>query len=215
MTANKSQRKISSRFVAGNCLGMAAVAFLFTVGTLVGLNFYTHHGEEIEVPALSGMDARSAMKKLESVGLEGVVGDTGYVAREAADVVLEQSIAPGARVKAGRIVRLTVNAGRARPIALPDLAGNCSLREAVLKLQSLGFRTTPPEYVPGDRDWVYAVKLRGRTLASGEKVPAGSPLTIVAGEGEQEEIFNGDDSLDFVIFGDEEGEASEIMADEF
>lgn len=210
MTSKKPQRKIFSRFVVGNCLGMAGVAVLFMAGTLVGLNVYTHHGQEIEVPALSGTDVRSAMKKLESLGLEGVVSDTGYVAREAADVVLEQSIAPGARVKTGRIVRLTINAGRARPITLPDLAGNCSLREATLKLQSLGFLTTPPQYIPGDRDWVYAVKLRGRTLVSGEKVPAGSPLTLVVGEGEQEETFNGNDSLDFVIFGEEEANAAEF-----
>lgn len=215
MASNKPKGKFSPRFVAGNCLGMAAVALLFAVGALVGLNFYTHHGENIEVPALGGMDARTAMKKLEALGLEGVVSDTGYVAREAADVVLEQSIAPGAQVKTGRIVRLTVNAGRARPIALPDLAGNCSMREAELKLQALGFRTTPPEYVPGDRDWVYAVKLRGRTLNAGEKVPAGSPLTLVVGEGEQEEIFNGDDSLDYLIFGDEEGSVDYFSDDDF
>lgn len=208
-------RRLTSRFVVGNCLGMVCLAGVFVAGGLIGLQVYTHHGQEIEVPALGGMDVRSAIKKLEMLGLRGEVGDTGYVAREAADVVLEQSLAAGKKVKAGRIVRLTVNAGVARPIALPDLAGNCSLREAELKLRTLGFAPTPPERIEGDRDWVYAVKLRGRTLAPGEKVPAGSPLTLVVGEGEQEEVFNGNDSLDFLIFGADEGDSASLTDYEF
>ena len=37
--------------------------------------------------------------------------------------------------------------------------------------------------MPGEKDWVYEVKYKGHTLANGEKVPIGSTLTLVVGDG--------------------------------
>ena len=41
----------------------------------------------------------------------------------------------------------------------------------------------PNDTVPGEKDWVYGVKLAGRVLGQREKVPQGAYLTIVVGDG--------------------------------
>ncbi|HRF86494.1 MAG TPA: PASTA domain-containing protein [Alloprevotella sp.] len=211
-------RKIFSTILVGNCLGMVLVTVALGVGTFYFLDHYTHHGREIDVPDLKGQNAEVAMKKLERMGLRTEVADTGYVETLPADVVLEQSISAGEKVKPGRLIALTVNASGARTVALPDVADNCSYREARAKLEILGFRLTPPEYISSDdRDWVYGIKVNGKSVSAGTRVSVKTPVTLVIGDGQMEEAFNGNDSLDYMIFGTEEVDslpAEEVNFDE-
>lgn len=77
--------------------------------------------------------------------------------------MLEQNLKPGEKVKPGRIILITINADGPRQIALPDIADNCSRREAEDKLRVLGFKLGATEYVQGDPDWVYGIKVNGKT----------------------------------------------------
>lgn len=198
--------KRKSRYLMGNCLGMATLAIALVVGIFVFIHFYTHHGEEIEVPNVCGQSIDVATRKLEALGLRVEVSDTGYVAAKAADEVLEQSIAPNTKVKQMRLVRLTINSATPRQITLPDIADNCSAREAEFKLRNLGFKLTPPEYITGDKDWVYGIKVRGRQVNAGDRVSVMQPLTLVLGKGGNEDEFNGNDTLDYLYFHQEEPE---------
>ena len=170
------------------------------VGVFVFLNFYTHHGETIAVPDLRGQRTEVAMRKLEALGMRGEVVDTGYNPRELADVILDQDLEPGYQVKVNRLIRLTVNAASPRPVTLPDIADNCSLREAKMRLEILGFRLTPIRRIRGDLDWVYAVEARGKEVRKGDKLNVNIPLTLVVGDGAEDEVFNGNDSLDRLYF---------------
>ena len=78
---------------------------------------------------------------------------------------------------------LTVNSGNAPRLILPDLADNCSLREAEAKLISMGFKLGPTQYVTGERDWVYEVRSKGRTIIAGSRVNIEDPITLVVGNG--------------------------------
>ena len=89
----------------------------------------------------------------------------------------------GAKVKSGRIVYLTVNSESTPTLTLPDIADNSSVREAEARLKAMGFRLLPPEEITGEKDWVYAVKARGRRLSVGDRVPIDVPLTLVVGSG--------------------------------
>ena len=66
-------------------------------------------------------------------------------------------------------------------VKLPDLIDNSSLRQAEAKLKAMGFKLTEPEYVSGEQDWIYGIKYRGRSLASGDKVPHEAMLTLCVG----------------------------------
>lgn len=210
MTVKEFYQRITGRYLWGNLLAMLLTLVVVIVGVFVFLNFYTHHGETIAVPDLRGQRTEVAMRKLEALGMRGEVVDTGYNPRELADVILDQDLEPGYQVKVNRLIRLTVNAASPRPVTLPDIADNCSLREAKMRLEILGFRLTPIRRIRGDLDWVYAVEARGKEVRKGDKLNVNIPLTLVVGDGAEDEVFNGKDSLDRLYFSRDTTSASTI-----
>lgn len=210
MTVKEFYQRITGRYLWGNLLAMLLTLVVVIVGVFVFLNFYTHHGETIAVPDLRGQRTEVAMRKLEALGMRGEVVDTGYNPRELADVILDQDLEPGYQVKVNRLIRLTVNAASPRPVTLPDIADNCSLREAKMRLEILGFRLTPIRRIRGDLDWVYAVEARGKEVRKGDKLNVNIPLTLVVGDGAEDEVFNGNDSLDRLYFSRDTTSASTI-----
>ena len=210
MTVKEFYQRITGRYLWGNLLAMLLTLVVVIVGVFVFLNFYTHHGETIAVPNLRGQRTEVAMRKLEALGMRGEVVDTGYNPRELADVILDQDLEPGYQVKVNRLIRLTVNAASPRPVTLPDIADNCSLREAKMRLEILGFRLTPIRRIRGDLDWVYAVEARGKEVRKGDKLNVNIPLTLVVADGTEDEVFNGNDSLDRLYFSRDTTSTSKI-----
>lgn len=192
-------KKIFSPLVMLNCLGMVLVVVLFFFGTLAFIDFYTLHGEEVEVPKITGVSEQIAYSKLKALGLKAEVRDTGYVHKAAPFEVLEQSIKPGTKIKPGRTIYLTINSNGSKRIELPDLADNCSRREAEDKLKTLGFKLGATEFIIGDPDWVYEVKVNGKTVKAGTRISVDLPITLVVGKGGLEDEYNGNDSLDYIF----------------
>lgn len=192
-------KKIFSPLVMLNCLGMVLVVVLFFFGTLAFIDFYTLHGEEVEVPKITGVSEQIAYSKLKALGLKAEVRDTGYVHKAAPFDVLEQSIKPGTKIKPGRTIYLTINSNGSKRIELPDLADNCSRREAEDKLKTLGFKLGATEFIIGDPDWVYEVKVNGKTVKAGTRISVDLPITLVVGKGGLEDEYNGNDSLDYIF----------------
>ena len=192
-------KKIFSPLVMLNCLGMILVVVLFFFGALAFIDFYTLHGEEVEVPKITGVSEQIAYSKLKALGLKAEVRDTGYVHKAAPFEVLEQSIKPGTKIKPGRTIYLTINSNGSKRIELPDLADNCSRREAEDKLKTLGFKLGATEFIIGDPDWVYEVKVNGKTVKAGTRISVDLPITLVVGKGGLEDEYNGNDSLDFIF----------------
>ena len=199
MTVTDFFKKIFSNILIGNCLGVIIVTFILTISALFLLDVYTRHNENIAVPNLVGMNVNEATEKLEELGLRLEVADTGYVQKSAPMSILEQAIHPNKEVKEGRIIHVTINADGPRKIAIPDVADNCSRREAEDKFQILGFKLGPIEYIVGDPDWVYGVKVNGRNVNAGTRVSVSQPITLVVGEGGMESDYNGNDSLDYIL----------------
>lgn len=195
MTYQEFVHRITSPILWGNCLGVCIALLALGIGTLVGLSYYTHHGENISVPDLRGMSIESATAKLRSLGMDIEVADSGYVRTLPPDAVLGQEITPGTEVKTGRTIRVTINTANSPTIAMPDLADNCSLHEAQARLKAIGFKLGALEYMHGEHDWVYAIKVRGRTVAAGQRIPVNLPITIVVGDGNVDDEYNGADLL--------------------
>ena len=70
--------KFCSKFLVGNLIAMILVIIVLAVGVNYGLDWYTHHGEEIKVPNIEGMEISKARAMLEEKGLIVVVTDSGY-----------------------------------------------------------------------------------------------------------------------------------------
>ena len=194
MNAKEFFKKVCSRFLLLNLLAMVIVVLLLCLGVGYGLDFYTHHGEGIEVPELKGMRYQKAYLLLEEKGLNIVVSDSGYNKALPADCILAQVPGHGQKVKEGHTIYVTVNSPSSPTFAIPDIVDNSSLREAEAKLTAMGFRLTPTQRVTGEKDWVYGILCRGRRVSNGDRVPIDYPLTLMVGSG----AYDDSDSIDYV-----------------
>lgn len=183
---------------------------LLTVGSLFGLDIYTHHGDEIIVPNLKGMSAEKAELKLSELGLEMEVADSGFVRSLPPGTILGQNIAAGEKVKPGRIIYLIINTANSPTIALPDISDNCSEREAESRLTAVGFKMGPTEYIDGEKDWVYSVKANGRIVPTGTRISVGTPITLIVGNGKSQ-TTSSDDDEDFGYVGDDNFDDTESL----
>lgn len=162
---------------------MALIVGAICVGVKYGLDIYTHHGEAITIPNVKNKSFKDAQNIFESVGLEVVVSDTGYVKSLPPGCVLEQSPEAGERVKSGHLIYLTINASKTPTITMPDIIDNSSLREAIAKLSSMGFKLGMPRFVSGEKDWVYGVIVNGKNVAAGDKISVEDSVYIQVGNG--------------------------------
>lgn len=173
----------SNRMLWGNLLAIFILCCLLIVGVWVGLRHYTHHGETVEIPSVKGLDEADAINLIRSRKLRAMISDSIYIKGMKGGQIVEQSPVAGALVKEGRVVYLTINSLSVPTMKMPDIANNSSLRQATAKLSSYGFRLTEEEYIEGDADWVYDVKMNGRSIPAGDPVPIGATLTLVVGNG--------------------------------
>ncbi len=193
-------KKLTSPLVWANLLGLCLVTALLMLGLWFWMDEYTRHGQKVNVPDVKGMTMSNAIYALQKVDLVAVVADSAYNKNMPGGTVLEQTPVSGQSVKADREIYLTVNSQQAPTVAIPDIADNCSLREAQAKLRALGLRLGPVEYVPGDKDWVLDVKYNGNSVGMGERVPIDSYIVLVVGnsvgldmDGWEEDSLGGDD----------------------
>lgn len=194
MKAKEFFGKFASPFLWGNLLAMALVVVLLALGVNYGLGLYTHHGEGIKVPKIEGMLYSNARSMVEADGLNIMVSDSGYNKNLAADCILAQNPGPGAIVKSGHTVYVTVNSPSSPTFAIPDVVDNCSFREAEAKLMAIGFKMLPPQYVSGEKDWVYGILCKGRRVSTGDHVSIDTPLTLMVGSG----TYESDAEIDYI-----------------
>jgi len=164
------------------CAFFAAIVLLLFL-LFKGLDLYTRHGKTIAVPEVTGLQLPEARKMLERSHLKCVVSDSLYNKEMPAGSVLDCRPQVGKQVKEGRVVYLTVNTSNVPMYAVPEVADNSSMRQAIARIEASGFKLDSIERVQGEKDWVYGVKYKGRELYTGEKVPMGASLVLMVGEG--------------------------------
>jgi hypothetical protein len=194
MKAAEFVKKIFSLRLWANLVAMALVVVLLCFGVKYGIDFYTHHGEKIIMPDVKHKSFSDAKHILADRDLEIVVSDTGYIKTLPPDCILEQSPEPGAVVKSGRLIYVIINSPSTPKLTIPDVIDNSSMREARAKLIAMGFKVIDPEYVPGERDWVYGIKVRGRNVVTGDRVSIEDPLILQVGDGKRDLM----DSVSFI-----------------
>ncbi len=207
-------RKIFSTRLWLNLAAMLLVVILLCWGVKAGIDIYTHHGEKIAVPDVRRKLFADAEHILTANGLKVVVSDTGYVKTLPPDCILEQSPEAGKEVKSGRVVYVVINSSHSPTLTIPDIIDNCSYREARAKLTAMGFKVGPTEYIPGEKDWVYGLKSKGRMLRTGEKVSVNDVLVLQVGDGmrdmEDSVVFANPDDY---FYGEEDSVAQPMQAD--
>ena len=170
---------------------IATVVFVALVFiTLQLLKNYTHHGEEVEVPALKGLNMPSTIQILEQNNLTYEVIDSLFVADKPPGTVLEQMPPAGSKVKKGRSIYLTINTKTKKRVPLPDVE-ELSYRQARAMLESVGLKVEQVQHVPAEySDLVVGVIFKGDKVMPGTRIEIGSGITLMVSEaaGQNEEI---------------------------
>lgn len=202
-------RKLCSRYIWLNLALMAALMMLLVLLIGWAAAVYTHHGEEISVPDICNKKFPDAENLVKAAGLTIVVSDTSYNRHLPPDCILQQSPDPGQKVKSGRVVYVIINASTKPTLIMPDIVDNSSLREAMAKLRILGFKVGEPQYVAGEKDWVYGAISRGQRLSTGDKVSIDAMVILLVGNGmvgDDADLEVTDPDIELVDEGEEEPE---------
>ena len=152
---------------------MIIVFFLLIALTLYGLKLYTRHGKAVIVPEVKTMILPDALRILDREGFRYDIIDSLFIDGAVPGSVIEQTPAGGSKVKDGRIIYLSINAYSPRMISCPKVS-DMSLRQALSTLESVGLTDIKTQY-------------KGENLEQGDKIPAGSSLTLLVGDGVPEE----------------------------
>ncbi len=156
-----------------------ACGILLVVLALLLLNVYTRHGQNVAVPALENLQVKEANTILRAKGLHAEIVDSIYQRDAVPGAIIDQRPKAGNKVKEGRAIYLTIYARNPQMVAVPELT-DYSTRQASALLNSIGFTQLYIQEVPAEYSGlVVAVEYRGKRLMPEEKIPAGSPLTLV------------------------------------
>lgn len=166
-----------------NLMIFAGIIVLLIVVVLIALNKYTHHDSVITVPDVASLTIEEAAPFFDKKDLRYKVVDSIWVPLQAPGVILDQKPAPGALVKQNRIIFLTINASSDETLSIPDVK-DFSQRQAVATLEAIGIRVGDVQFKPSEfRDLVLDVRFNGKSMSAGSKLPKGSSVILVVGQG--------------------------------
>ena len=181
MTGKTQKKGFFSNWVVRNLLVALAVVVVLIVGAMVFLNLVTQHGKELSVPDFSNLSVQEAEYMASQAGMRVEVTDSVFVKRMKRGAVYRQNPAPGAKVKEGRRIVLTINAVNAKKVTMPDLVG-LSLRQAKAELMSKGLVLNRLVYVQDMATNNVLRQLKGnREIEPGTMVDSESAIDLVLG----------------------------------
>ena len=126
-----------SNWIVKNILIAISIVVVLIVGSMIFLNVFTKHNQELTVPDLANLTVEEAQMVAAGAGMRVEVTDSAFVKRMKRGAVYRQNPVPGSKVKEGRRISLTINAVNPRQITMPDLIGY-STRQAKAELLSRG-----------------------------------------------------------------------------
>lgn len=180
--AEKTQKKgFFNHWIVRNLLICVVLVVVMVAGAIFFLNVVTKHNQELVVPDFSNMTVAEAEALASQAGMRVEVTDSVFVKRMKKGAVRDQNPAPGAKVKEGRRILLTINALNAKKVTMPNLVG-LSMRQALAELQSRGLTLGKLIYVEDLATNNVLRQLRGnREIDPGESVESETVISLVLG----------------------------------
>jgi len=159
----------------GSVIVLSLIAFF-------SLGYYTRHGTGIPVPKVTGMQVDKALTVLKDQGF-GVSIDSVYVQDQDPGTVVEQDPDAGINVKENRVIYLKIVKNQAPPVVLPDIM-DAPYISAEATLSNYGLKIGDTTYRSDiARDHVLEVRFGGQPISAGTKIPKGSKVDLVLGDG--------------------------------
>jgi beta-lactam-binding protein with PASTA domain len=160
------------------------ILMLFVIGYFyIYLPGVTNHGESITVPDLTGMKLEELDDFLAEHELRYELDDSTYSEEYPPLTILRQFPKAGSTVKENRMIYVSINQVLPPTVPLPDLVEGSRINaEAVLKSNQLKrgrilLNSSP--YL----NMVMEMRYQGRKAEPGERVPKGSVIDLIVGDG--------------------------------
>lgn len=164
----------------GLILGVLIVLMIF-------LRIYTRHNQEQPTPTLLGMAVEEAAEVIADNNLRIEIADSVYIFNKKPGSVIAQNPEPGTMVKKNRRVFVTINAKNPIKIEIPNIVGY-TLRQAKAILEQEGFEVGTLYFRPDlGLNNVLEQRFEGKTAEPGTRIPKGSKIDLVLGQGMQGE----------------------------
>lgn len=162
-------------------IALAMAAFIVLLYSSLG--WITHHGSSVVVPNVRGKSINEAESILAQYNLGYEIMDSSYREDAKPLTILEMSPAPGDKVKDGRKIYVTINRATPPAVTMPDLidlsSESAKDRLVALKLKS-GNVSMKPDIC---KDCVIEQWFEGKKIKPGDKIPRGSVIDLVLGDG--------------------------------
>lgn len=168
-------------------LKAAVLVVALMVGFMFWMDYYTRHDETTPAPDLTGMDATTAVRLLESSGFKWTIIDSSrYEPSRPPRAVLSQDPEAGVQIKQGRKVYIKINRSSWEDAAVPAVDfENDKVDNVSKRLAAAGFRVGEVIYQPHiGRDVVLGLSSSGMEIHPGQKLPKTTVINIIAGQGE-------------------------------
>jgi len=199
-----------NHYIVKNVLILVFAVFFIFYGMLVILRHYTHHGETLPVPDVTGLMLDEAGKLLQAQKMRWQLSDSVYVASVKPGAVVNQNPEPGSKVKKNRNIFLTVNALAPEKVKMPNVV-DLTFRQAKTTLESQGLVIGELIYKPDiAKDYVLKQLYRGGEIRRGTEIIKGSAIDLVLGLGLSNETTPVPDLLGYTLF-----EARDILTKYF
>jgi beta-lactam-binding protein with PASTA domain len=175
---------ITSKPLWVNILAALGLVVVLILIFFISLSWLTGYGNYEKVPTVTGQNVVAAKKLLEDKGFDVIIQDSIYIDSIAREAVVRQSPEGDATVKSGRTIFLTINRTIAPQIEMPNLTG-FSVKSAEMFLKSLGLKMGEVTFKPDiARNSVLDQLYNGESVKPGTKIPIGSIISFVVGNGE-------------------------------
>jgi beta-lactam-binding protein with PASTA domain len=176
----------------GNSVGSLLALWGLMVGLLsvVAIVYFyiylpniTNHGEIIKVPDLSGLSMEEAEKRAGDFHLRVAVNDSSYTENAKPLTVIKQFPAVNEIVKADRTIYVSINRTSPPTLPMPDIVEK-SLINAEVVLKSSELKRGRILYEPFPfLNFVKGALYNGNSIAPGTRIPKGSVIDLVVGDG--------------------------------
>ena len=160
------------------------LSFILLWVVLKSLDAFTQHGQVFLIPDFEGQ----SLSDIEGQGYNEyfsfkIIDSVYFKNRKKGSVVLQNPL-PGAKVKKGRHIYLTVVAQLPKKVPMPNLK-NLSLRQALVTLESKGLEVGELEYIEYFAKNAIIDQLLGEEpIEPDTEIPKGSIINLVLGKGE-------------------------------
>jgi eukaryotic-like serine/threonine-protein kinase len=178
---------LMTRVFLKNLLIAIGAAMVLILGSLIWLRIYTHHGQALTVPDLTGLSPEEVQVVVTAKKLRYMVTDSVFFRELPKGTVVKQNPESGSRVKELRTIYITLNAVNPERISMPTVTG-VSLRQARAILETYGLNLGKISYKPDIAvNNVLQQMFNGKVIEPGEMIIKGSAVNLVLGKGLSDE----------------------------